>query len=59
MSVNMIDHMVDTHHIDIDAQMLKRVKVTFFLKTVLLPSNGLYYLKLEIVTLFPVFTNPI
>jgi HD superfamily phosphohydrolase len=26
MSVNMIDHMVDTHHIDIDAQMLKRVK---------------------------------
>ncbi|XP_023634765.1 deoxynucleoside triphosphate triphosphohydrolase SAMHD1 homolog [Capsella rubella] len=26
MSVNMIDHMVDTHNIDVDAQMLKRVK---------------------------------
>ncbi|XP_024014723.1 deoxynucleoside triphosphate triphosphohydrolase SAMHD1 homolog isoform X1 [Eutrema salsugineum] len=26
MSVKMIDHMVDTHHIDIDAQMLKKVK---------------------------------
>ncbi|KAL9281819.1 putative HD/PDEase domain-containing protein [Arabidopsis thaliana] len=26
MSINMIDYIVDTHHIDVDAQMLKRVK---------------------------------
>jgi len=34
MSINMIDYIVDTHHIDVNAQMLKRVKVIFFLKTV-------------------------
>lgn len=41
MSVKMIDHIVDTHNIDIDAQMLKRVKVVSFLNTILLLSNGL------------------
>lgn len=28
MSVKMVDHIVNQHHIDIDPQMIKRVKVS-------------------------------
>lgn len=41
MSVKMIDHIVETHHIDVDPEMLKRAKVIVFLKTVFRFANGL------------------
>lgn len=30
MSVKMVDHIVDEHHIDIDSGMIKRVKVCLY-----------------------------
>lgn len=30
MSVKMVDHIVDEHHIDIDSGMIKRVKVRLY-----------------------------
>lgn len=37
MSVNMVDYIVDEHHIDVDSEMIKRVKVSLKYYDILFP----------------------